>query len=67
MSWPTVMLGEIAKSVDYGLTASANDRPVGPKFLRITDIQDDSVDWDLFRIALLIRDKYREIGLPTEI
>ena len=46
MSWPTVMLGEIAKSVDYGLTASATDRPVGPKFLRITDIQDDSVDWD---------------------
>ena len=45
MSWPTVMLGEIAKSVDYGLTASATDRPVGPKFLRITDIQDDAVDW----------------------
>jgi type I restriction enzyme, S subunit len=46
MSWPTVALGELAKSVDYGLTASATDRPVGPKFLRITDIQDDAVDWE---------------------
>ena len=46
MCWPFVPLGEIAKSVDYGLTASASDRPVGPKFLRITDIQDDAVDWD---------------------
>lgn len=46
MSWPTVALGEIAKSVDYGLTASATDLPVGPKFLRITDIQDDAVNWD---------------------
>jgi len=46
MSWPIVPLGELTKSVDYGLTASAFDRPVGPKFLRITDIQDDVVDWD---------------------
>jgi type I restriction enzyme S subunit len=45
VSWPMIALGEIAKSVDYGLTASATDRPVGPKFLRITDIQDDAVDW----------------------
>ena len=39
-------LEEIAESVDYGVTASAASRPVGPKFLRITDIQDGIVDWD---------------------
>lgn len=38
-------LEELASSVDYGLTAPANPANVGPRFLRITDIQDDSVDW----------------------
>jgi type I restriction enzyme, S subunit len=46
VSWTTSTLGEIAASVDYGLTASATELPTGPKFLRITDIQNDHVDWD---------------------
>lgn len=40
------MLGDIADSVDYGVTASAIPQPVGPKFLRITDIQGGGVNWD---------------------
>ena len=43
--WKTKLLGEFAESVDYGVTASATDRAIGPKFLRITDIQDGAVDW----------------------
>jgi type I restriction enzyme S subunit len=39
-------LEAIAESVDYGVTASAANSPIGPKFLRITDIQDGQVDWD---------------------
>jgi type I restriction enzyme S subunit len=39
-------LGEITKSVEYGVTASASSSPVGPKFLRITDIQYGTVDWE---------------------
>jgi type I restriction enzyme S subunit len=46
VKWTTAALGEIAASVDYGLTASATPVPGGPKFLRITDIQDDHVDWN---------------------
>lgn len=38
-------LREIA-DIQYGLTAKANSEPVGPKFLRITDIQDGEVDWN---------------------
>jgi type I restriction enzyme S subunit len=45
--WQTVSLGEIAESVDYGVTASATQEPKGPKFLRITDIQNGSVNWDM--------------------
>jgi type I restriction enzyme S subunit len=39
-------LSDISASVDYGHTAAANDRIAGPKFLRITDIQDGRVDWN---------------------
>jgi len=38
-------LESLAASVDYGVTASANTTNVGPRFLRITDIQGDRVDW----------------------
>lgn len=39
-------LAELCTSVDYGYTASASEDPsVGPKFLRITDIVPDLIDW----------------------
>lgn len=44
MSWPLAKLESIAEKVDYGLTASAVEAD-GPRFLRITDLQNDSVDW----------------------
>jgi hypothetical protein len=40
-----VSLGEISECIDYGVTASAEKHPIGPRFLRITDIQDGRVDW----------------------
>jgi len=43
--WRTVRLRDICDSVDYGLTARASADPVGPKFLRITDIVGESFDW----------------------
>ncbi len=45
-SMPVKSLVEIAESVRYGYTASASDRPVGPHFLRITDIVPSQIDWD---------------------
>ncbi|MAL17929.1 MAG: hypothetical protein CL670_07230 [Balneola sp.] len=41
-----VSIEDIAEKVDYGLTEKAKDKKVGPKFLRITDIQDDKVNWE---------------------
>jgi len=43
--WEDVSAGEIAR-LNYGYTESASADPVGPKFLRITDIQDGRVSWD---------------------
>lgn len=43
--WVTKTLGDVS-AINYGYTESATSEPVGPRFLRITDIQDDRVDWD---------------------
>jgi len=32
-------------NVQYGYTASAKEQPIGPKFLRITDIVSGTIDW----------------------
>jgi type I restriction enzyme, S subunit len=45
IEWPRVGLDELADRIDYGLTASAATDRVGPKFLRITDIQNGAVNW----------------------
>ena len=42
---PLMSLADIAESVRYGYTASASDKEVGPKFLRITDIVPPQIDW----------------------
>lgn len=44
-AWELQPLHDVA-TIDYGYTQSASTEPVGPRFLRITDIQDDSVDWE---------------------
>jgi type I restriction enzyme, S subunit len=41
----TVRVREVADSIQYGHTASALVSEEGPRFLRITDIQNGAVDW----------------------
>lgn len=43
--WDCVILREICELVNYGYTASAKPESIGPKFLRITDIVPDRVNW----------------------
>ncbi len=43
--WVVRYVGQFCESPQHGLTASATREPVGPHFLRITDIQDGKVDW----------------------
>lgn len=43
--WNRRKLVELCDAVDYGYTASADLDEVGPKFLRITDIVPDLIDW----------------------
>ena len=44
--WDVCELGDLCHKAQYGYTASATSQPVGPKFLRITDINKQSwIDW----------------------
>ncbi len=45
-SWTWATVEDLSKNIQYGYTESANAEPVGPKFLRITDIQGGKVNWD---------------------
>jgi len=44
--WQEVRLKDICTNIQYGYTESANNEVVGPKFLRITDIVKESIQWD---------------------
>lgn len=44
--WKEVELRDISSDIAYGYTASASDEPVGPKFLRITDIVGERINWN---------------------
>ncbi len=43
--WPVKRLEELAVSIQYGYTAKARHERDGPRYLRITDIQNENVDW----------------------
>lgn len=47
MKTHTVHLDSVCERIDYGFTASADFSVREPRFLRITDIQNGSVDWNL--------------------
>ena len=44
--WRWVTVDDLSQRIHYGYTESATDDAIGPKFLRITDIQNNSVNWD---------------------
>ena len=44
--WRVETLGDMSEKPQYGYTASASDEPIGPRFLRITDInKQEWIEW----------------------
>src|SRR5262245_33675587 len=43
--WTEATVGDVSVDISYGYTTSASTVPNGPRFLRITDIQNGQVDW----------------------
>ena len=44
--YPTVPLRDVCEAVEYGYTASATTEAIGPRFLRITDIVPEQLEWE---------------------
>lgn len=44
--WTVATVKQLCGKPQYGYTTSATNEQVGPRFLRITDIQNGQVDWD---------------------
>lgn len=61
--WKTYKLGEICKSIAYGYTESASSEVVGPKFLRITDIQYDFISWDKVPYCPITKENHKKYKL----
>ena len=61
--WKVKALGDLCHKPQYGYTSSARDRPIGPKFLRIMDVNKRSwIDWvsvPYCEITVDNSDKYR--------
>lgn len=43
--WVETFVDSVAESINYGFTAKSNSHAKGPRYLRITDIQDGDVNW----------------------
>ncbi|OOO00365.1 MAG: hypothetical protein ATN35_07785 [Epulopiscium sp. Nele67-Bin004] len=61
-SWEEKKLGEYI-STKYGYTESASKEEVGPKFVRITDIQDGNVDWSKVPYCTISNEEFQKYGL----
>ncbi len=46
LGWEWTRLGNLSANIHYGYTASADHGNAGIRLLRITDIQNDSVNWE---------------------
>jgi type I restriction enzyme S subunit len=60
--WSVDTIKSRASNIQYGFTQSATDEPIGPRFLRITDIRGGTVNWasvPFCQATHVEREKYR--------
>ncbi|NOR22470.1 MAG: hypothetical protein GQ476_07295 [Candidatus Aminicenantes bacterium] len=61
VDWEVVKAQDVCEKAECGYTESATEKLVGPKFLRISDIQNGNVNWESIPFCHcpnLIREKY---------
>lgn len=56
-------ISTFCESIDYGFTASAEQEEVGPKFLRITDIVGNSINWSTVPFVRCSESEYQKYAL----
>jgi type I restriction enzyme S subunit len=66
--WQVVRLEDVSEKPQYGYTAPATQKPVGPKMLRITDIQEGRVNWSTVPYCECSQDDLEKYALhPRDI
>lgn len=63
--WKTYKLGDICSDISYGYTESASSETIGPKYLRITDIQHDFINWVNVPYCPITQTNHRKYKLET--
>ena len=63
--WDETTLADVSADVAYGYTESASDEKVGPRFLRITDIQNGVVDWHTVPYCPISESDHRKYRLHS--
>jgi type I restriction enzyme S subunit len=64
--WEWTRLGNLSANIHYGYTASADHGNSGIRLLRITDIQNDSVNWETVPGCELEEDKANDYLLEND-
>ena len=60
--WELGTLGDFCET-QYGYTETATSEPIGPKFLRITDIVKNSIDWEQVPYCPISDGEYKKYKL----
>jgi type I restriction enzyme S subunit len=63
--WTSESLGDVTRDIRYGYTAKATAIKAGPKYLRITDIQDNTVDWNMVPFCEIESSKFNSYRLSA--
>jgi type I restriction enzyme S subunit len=61
--WEVARLGDNIEKPQYGISISATDENTGTRLLRITDIQDEKVDWTLVPFCRCTKDEVEKYQL----
>ncbi|MFY9151777.1 MAG: restriction endonuclease subunit S [Prolixibacteraceae bacterium] len=66
--WVETTIGDVADNVQYGYTASSQESKEGVRFLRITDIQENKVNWETVPTCIIEPEQQTKFELlPKDI
>jgi len=64
--WISVRLKNVSQKIQYGITKAATQEKIGPKLLRITDIQNGSVNWGKVPYCECEKNEYEKYFLEKD-
>lgn len=65
MGWQSAKLGDVCLPAQYGAVAKGADEPVGPRFIRQTDIASGRVDWSTVPYCDLAESEFEKYAVES--